>query len=264
MDLGLKGKTAVVVGGASGIGRATSITLAGEGANVVIADFDKEQAKKVVGTIEASGGKAIEVKVDATQYNELEAMVKKALGKFGNIDILINIVGWDGGVPLVESTPELWDKIIDLNYKSMLNTVKLVLPHMIERQDGAIVNIGADAGRIGETEQEVYSGAKAAVIGASLSVARTVARHGIRVNVVVPGQTVPESPEEMGEYAGPDHKGFYRISQDQYDRIAHDSYPLRRLGKPQDIADAVVFLASDAARDITGQALGVNGGYTMV
>ncbi len=262
MDLGLKGKTAIITGGGASIGRAISITLAAEGANVTIADIDENQMKKVVGTIEASGGKAIAVKTDVTKYNELEAMVKKTLDQFNNIDILVNNVGWDNFMPFVETTPDLWDKLIALNFKGMMNCTRLVLPHMIEKRAGAIVSIGSDAGRIGEFREGVYGGCKAAQMSLSKTIAREVGRYGIRLNVICPGLTRPESSEEVGEYAG-FGKDFLSMDAERAEK-ATALYPLRRLGKPQDIANAVAFLVSDRASFITGQVLSVSGGYTMV
>lgn len=262
MDLGLKGKTAIVTGGAASIGRAISITLAAEGVNVVIADMDEKQMERVVGTIEASGGKAVAAKTDVTKYDEVEALVKKTLDQFTNIDILVNNVGWDRMMPFVDTTPEFWDKIIALNYRAMMNCTRLVLPHMIERKAGAIVSIGSDAGRMGEFREAVYGGCKAAQISLSKSIAREVGRYGIRANVVCPGMTRPESAEEVGDYVGLG-KGLLSIDQERLDLIAK-SYPLRRIGKPQDIANAVTFLASDRTSFITGQVISVSGGYSMM
>ncbi|MFC2035378.1 SDR family NAD(P)-dependent oxidoreductase [Chloroflexota bacterium] len=259
MDLGLKGKTAIVTGGGSNIGRAISMTLAKEGANVVIADIDQKQMEKVVATIEASGGKAISVKTDITSYTEVEAMVNKSVSQFKNIDILVNNVGWEELHFFIETTPEFWDKIININYKGMLNCTRLVLPYMIENKSGSIVSIASDAGRMGEFRESVYGGCKAAQIALTKTVAREVGRYGIRANVACPGLT-PPTPEEVGEYSMFAKPMF---DQDQLDRAAK-GYPLRRLGASQDLANAVAFLASDAASFITGQTLSVSGGYTMM
>lgn len=262
MDLGLKGKTAIVTGGASNIGRAISITLAAEGANVIIADIDQKQMEKVVGSIQASGGKAIAVETDITRYDQVEAMVKKALDEFKNVDILVNNVGWDRLQPFVETTPELWDRIIDLNYRGMMNCCRLVLPHMIEREAGAIVSVASDAGRMGEFREGVYGGCKAAQMSLSKTIAREVGRYGIRLNVVCPGLTPAAGPEEVGEHGG-FGIGFYTMDPERVEKATR-LYPLRRLGKAQDTANAVAFLASDAASFITGQVLSVSGGYTMI
>ncbi|MFC2072420.1 SDR family NAD(P)-dependent oxidoreductase [Chloroflexota bacterium] len=256
MDLGLKGKTAVVVGGGGpGMGSAICTTLAAEGADVVIASRTPEKLKKVEGAIKALGSKAVSIKTDATNYDEMEAMVNKTLEKFGKIDILVNVVGLGVGPQFLMSKPEHWDTCINLNMRTMYNACRLVLPHMVERQAGSIVTISSDAGRIGEFRQEVYSGVKAAVTGSTKSMVRNVGRYGIRLNVVCPGMTVRDPEPGVQPVAS---------QVEQQSKIARDLYPLRRLGKPQDIANAVAFLASDRASFITGQTISVSGGYVMM
>ena len=262
MDLGLKDKVCIVTGGGSNIGRAISLTLAAEQAIVAIADVDEKQMEIVVGVIESSGGRATAVKTDITSIDQVQAMVKTVLEKFGQIDVLVNNVGWDSLMRFVETTPELRDKIVDVNYKGMMNCTHSVLPHMIERQAGAVVSIGSDAGRMGEFNEAVYGGCKAAQISLSKTVAREVGKFGIRLNVVCPGLTPQGGPEEVGEMGG-FGKGYSPIDPVRREK-ASKLYPLRRLGKPEDIAKAVAFLASDAASFITGQTLSASGGYTMM
>jgi NAD(P)-dependent dehydrogenase (short-subunit alcohol dehydrogenase family) len=202
------------------------------------------------------------IKTDVTKLDEVEAISKKTLDDFGKVDVLVNVVGWDNPMLFSDTTPELWDKIITLNYRSVLNCIKTILPHMIERKTGSIVSIGSDAGRVGEFRESVYSGCKAGVIALSKSIAREVGRYGIRLNVVCPGVTIPETDEEIGEKSGwKVAKQFYTPEMREK---AAKSYALRRLTKPQDIANGVVFLASDAASFITGQTLSVSGGYSMM
>lgn len=263
MDLGLKGKTAIVTGGASNIGRAISMTLAREGCDVVIADIDEEGARKVAEKAKSEGceGKIVPVKTDVTSLESFENCFKKTLEMFGKLDILVNNVGWDRLQLFIETTPDFWDRVINLNYKSDLITLKTVLPHMIERKYGRIVSISSDAGRVGEYREAVYSGCKAGVIALSKAVAKEVGRYNITVNVVCPSVVIPEE-EETGKHsmwASPDLQKYREAK----DKIAQ-SYPLRRLGTPQDIANAVAFLVSDAASFITGQTLSVNGGYSMM
>ena len=263
MDLGLTGKTAIVTGGGSNIGRAISLAFAGEGANVVIAEIDEAQGQKVVKEINALGARAIVVKMDVTNYAQVEQMVKRTLDEFNRIDVLVNNVGWDDLMLFTETTPELWDKIISINYKGVLNCIKLVLPHFIEQKSGAIVNIGSDAGRIGEFREAVYGGCKGAVIAMSKAVAREVGRYGIRLNVVCPGVTTPTSSEEFGE-ASMWQEGLKVYTPEVLEKVAK-GMPLRKIGKATDLASAVVFLASDvAAGHITGQTLSVSGGYSMM
>ena len=262
MELGLEGKTVIVTGGGSNIGRAISLAFAREKSNVVIAEIDEGQGKKVAEQAKALGAKAIVVKTDVTKLADVEAMVKKALEEFKKIDVLVNNVGWDIPQFFIETTEDFWDRVIRLNYRSDLNCIKTVLPHMIEKKSGAIVSIGSDAGRVGEFRESVYSGCKAAVIGLSKAVAREVGRYGIRLNVICPGVVVP-SPEDIGEQSMWKGETANVFTPDVQERAAK-SYALRRLGKATDAANAVVFLASDAANYITGQTLSVSGGYSMM
>jgi 2-hydroxycyclohexanecarboxyl-CoA dehydrogenase len=262
MNLGLKDKTAIVTGGASHIGRGIAIALAAEGTNVIIADLDQKQAEKTVATIVAAGGKAIAVKTDLTKYSEVEEMVAKALEIFKNVDILVNNVGWDEFAYFVETKPQSWDKIIDINYKTMLNCSRAVLPSMIARKTGAICSIASDAARVGQPREAVYSGCKGAIISLSKTIARENGRFGIRVNVVSPGGTQPKKDEigELSMHYGRPEAPPDPARQKEMLRL----YPLGRTGAPQDIANAVVFLVSDAANFVTGQTISVSGGYSMV
>jgi NAD(P)-dependent dehydrogenase (short-subunit alcohol dehydrogenase family) len=238
MDLGLKGKTVIVTGGGSNIGRAVALTLAGEGANVVIAELDEVQGNKVAteaGALKA-GGQTVTMKTDVTDVASVENTVKKTLEKFG--------------------------KIITVNYKSVLTCVKAVLPHMIEQNSGSIVSLGSDAGRMGDAREAVYAGTKGAIMSFTKAVARENGRFGIRMNVVCPGATVPAKAEDIGEQSMW-KLGFDFFTPELKEKWAK-TYALRRLGTPQEVANAVVFLASDAASFITGQTLSASGGYSMM
>lgn len=254
MDLGLKGKTVIITGGNKGIGRGITLVFASEGSNVVIAARDEETGQKVAELAKKQGGDALYVKTDVTKLDQVKAMVQKTLDRFKKIDILVNNAGYMAGLDklFLETGPEYWKETIDGNYMGMLNCCSVVLPHMIERNAGAIVNISSDAGRMGEFRETVYAGCKAAQIAAGKTIAREVGRYGIRVNAICPGFT-PTPVEEGGRPRSPE----------QIEKWVK-AYPLRRLGKPQDIANAVAFLASDAASWITGQTLSVSGGYTMM
>jgi len=266
MDVGLKGKTAIVTGGGSNIGRAIAIALAGEGCNVVIADIDEPQAQRVIGKCIELGAKGIAVKTDVSDWEQVQAMVKKAIDTFGQVDVLVNNVGWTRDRLFMEKPREEWEKEIKLNFWPPINCIRAVLDHMIERRYGHIVNIASDAGRMGEYREAVYSGCKAGVIALTKSIAREVGQYGINLNVVCPGLVVP-SEENIG-----DGSMWSRSTPDSMGTIftpemlvkAAKAYPLRRLGTAQDMANAVVFLASDAASYITGQTLSVSGGYTMM
>lgn len=264
MDLGLKGKTVIVTGAGSNIGKAIALAFAKEGSNVVIAEIDEAQGKKVADQANAlkAGGRSIVVKTDVTKLDAVEALVKKALDEFGKIDVLVNNVGWDKPQLFMETDPAFWDKVIALNYRSDLNCIKAVLPSMIEKKCGSIVSISSDAGRVGEFRESVYSGCKAGVIALSKAVAREVGRYGIRLNVVCPGVTVP-SPEDAGKESMWTADMTKLFTPEALEKVAK-SYPLRRTGKGEDVANAVLFLTSDAASFVTGQTLSVSGGYSMM
>ncbi len=265
MELGLDGKTVIVTGGGSNIGRGISLAFARERVNLVIADIDEEQARKTATKAEELGAvKTLTVKSDVSAWEQVQTMVQKALDTFGQIDVLVNNVGWTIERLFVEKPRAEWEKEIQLNLWSMINCTRAVLDHMIARKRGAIVSIGSDAGRMGEFREGVYAACKAGVIGLTKTLAREVGRHGIRLNVVCPGTTMPGSQEEVGRtsmWASSFGTGWN--TPEMRDRIAK-AYPLRRIGRPEDLANAVVFLASNAASFITGQTLSVSGGYTMM
>lgn len=263
MDLGLAGKTVIVTGGGSNIGRGISLAFGREGSNVVIAEIDTAQAKKVAAEVDALGGKGLVIACDVTKRDQVMDMVKTTLETYGAIDVLVNNVGWTFDRLFIEKPWEEWEKEIQLNFHSDINCIRAVLDTMIARRQGAIISIGSDAGRMGEYREAVYAGCKGAVIAMSKSLARELGRYNIRVNVVCPSLTVPATDEEIGTNSlwGEMKKIFTPEAMER----AKGAYPLRRLGTPEDIANAVVFLASEScAGFITGQTLSVNGGYTMM
>lgn len=266
MNLGLKGKTAIVTGGGSNIGRAITLALAAEGCNIVLADIDELQAQKVIDKCTESGANGIVVKTDVSNWEQVQAMVKKAIAAFGQVDVLVNNVGWTRDRLFIEKPREEWEKEVKLNFWPPINCIRAVLEHMIERRYGHIVSIASDAGRMGEFREAVYAGCKAGVIALTKSIAREVGRYGINLNVVCPGLVVPTEEEtggsSMWSKSTPDSMGTM-LTPEMLERAAK-VYPLRRLGTAQDTANAVVFLASDAASYITGQTLSVSGGYTMM
>jgi 2-hydroxycyclohexanecarboxyl-CoA dehydrogenase len=264
VDLNLKGKVAIVTGGASNIGRAISLGFAKEGAQLVLADIDIPQGEKVVKEAESLGCQPILIETDVTNNKQVEEMVGKTINRLGRIDILVNNVGWGFDRPFLEKRREEWQKEVEINFWGTLNYIRAVIGHMVERKYGKIINIGSDAGRMGEYNEEVYSACKGAVISLSKSLARGFGRHGININVVCPGATNPEDPSHFGEKSMWASEGFLSttLNPEVMDKIVK-KYPLRKLGKPQDIANAVLFLSSDVAGQITGQTLSVSGGYTM-
>lgn len=267
MKLGLKEKVAIVTGGASNIGRAISLALAEEGCNLVVADLDKEGAEAVVDKAKSFGVEAIAIETDVTKPDQVSEMVSKVMSKFGRIDILVNDAGWARDALFIEKSREEWEREIAVNFCGVVNCTRAVIEHMMAQNEGRIVTISSDAGRIGEWKETVYSGAKGAVIAFSKSLAKEVGRYNIRVNSVCPGLTIPDDFGEFGKMAMLRDTGPWLSTPGTLDKVK-TRYPLRRpegkLGKPQDIANAVVFLVSDAASWITGQTLSVSGGYSMV
>lgn len=248
----LKDKVAIVTGAGRGIGCAIAKTFSGEGAKVAVADLDLGSAATVAGEIESVGGDALAVKVNVAEKDSVEALLNAVLEKYGKVDILVNNAGWDKIEPFMESVEDTWDKVIAVNLKGTISLCGAVLPIMISRKCGRIVNIGSDAGRVGSSGEAVYSAAKGGVIAFTKTLAREMARYNININCVSPGPT--ETPL-FAEIAA----GNPKIA----DALVK-SIPFRRLGQPADIAHAALFLASDQAAYITGQTLSVNGGLNML
>jgi len=251
----LQEKSALVSGGGGGIGRAVALALARAGAKIAVADIAKENAEKVKFEVQSLGVRAMACPVDLTKKIEVDRMVADVIDRFGQIDILVNCQGWDRLEPFVESSEETWEKLLAINFKSVLYTARAVLPNMISRNFGKVVNISSDAGRVGSSWEAVYAGAKGAVIAFSKTIAREVARYQINVNVVCPGLT--ETPLLQA----------VRTQSEQTAKIIDavtKATPFRRTAKPEEIAEAVLFLTSPAANFITGQTLSVSGGLTMV
>ena len=265
MELNLKHKSVIVTGGGSNIGRAISLAFAQEGTHVVVADIDEAAGGRTADEATKHGAaSAMTVATDVTRWDSVVAMVKAVEKHHGRVDVLVNNVGWTIDRLFVEKTREEWEREVQLNLWGMINCTRAVLDGMIARKTGAVVSMGSDAGRMGEFREGVYGACKAGVIALSKTLARENGRHGIRFNVVCPGMTVPESEDEIGAlsmWAQEPNRAF--STPEMQARIAK-VYPLRRVGHPDDVAPAVVFLASDAARFITGQTLSVSGGYTMI
>ncbi len=262
MELGLKGKNVIVTGGGSNIGRAIVHAFAAEGCNIAIADIDQAQGEKVVGEVTGTGARVIVVRTDVSDHEQVEAMVSRTIREYGGVDVLVNNVGWTVDRLFMEKPREEWEREVRLNLWSPINCIRAVLPNMIENQSGSIVSISSDAGRMGEFREAVYSACKGGVIALSKAVAREMGRYGIRLNVVCPGLTVPQSDEEMGQ----DSMWLQMrdiFTDDVLERVKR-GYALRRLGTADELAKSVVFLSSDAASFVTGQTLSVSGGYTMM
>ena len=245
-------QVAIVTGAASGIGRATALRLAAEGAAVVIADVNLDGAGGVARSISDDGGRALALGVDVTDAPGVRVMTERAVSAFGKVDILVSNAGWDRAGPFADTDEELWDRVIAINYRGHLATCHAALPYMREGGGGRIVMVASDAGRVGSSGEVVYSGAKGAVIAFTKGLAREVARYGINVNCVAPG--LVDTPLLAGIAEG-NEKLIAAIVR---------SIPLRRTGVPEEIAAAVCFFASPDAAYITGQTLSVNGGLTML
>jgi 2-hydroxycyclohexanecarboxyl-CoA dehydrogenase len=265
--LGLEGKTAIVTGAGSNIGRGIALAFVEHGSNVVIAELDPKQGEKVAG--ECNGlckDKSRFVKTDVTDWSSAQAMVRAALDSFGQIDILVNCVGWVMDRLFIEKPRDEWEKEIQRNLWSDINCIRAVLDHMIERKYGKIINISSDAGRIGEYREAVYSACKGGVIAMSKSLARELGRYGININVICPSVVVPDTQGEVSKESmwSKDTGLMDILGTDEAKQKIAKGMPLRRLGRPVDIANSVLFFASDRASFITGQTLGVDGGYVMI
>ncbi len=250
----LKGKTALVTGGGRGIGRAIALGLAQEGADVAVLDILTDNAETVRREIEALGVKGLALGCDLTRRAEVNRAVEEALAQFGQLDIVVNNAGWDKLELFLESAEVTWDKIIAVNFKSILYVCKAALPRMVERGGGRVINIASDAGRVGSMGEAVYAGTKGAIIAFSKTLARELARHRITVNVVCPGLTETPLLQGIRDQSPKSAKVIEAVTR---------AIPLGRVGQPEDIAGAVVYLASPAADFVTGQTLSVSGGLTM-
>lgn len=250
----LKDQVAIITGGGRGMGRADCLLLAKEGATVISCDKNGESAKKVAAEVREQGSKAEAHELDITNGVDVRRVIKEVADKYKRIDILVNNAGFDDIKPFMQTTEADWDFLIGLNLKGHLHVTQAVLPHMIERHYGAIVFISSDAARVGSTGESVYGAAKAGLIGFTKTLAREEARHGIRVNCICPGLT--DTPQFQANLADP------KIGKIM--RSVEKWIPLKRFGKPEEIAKVVLFFASDDSSFVTGQVLSVSGGLTMV
>ena len=264
MDLELSNKAVVVTGGGSNIGRAITLGFAAEGARIMLADIDQQQAEGVAGQARAAGAaEVITAACDITQLDQVQAMFDTTCKYFGGVDVLVNNVGWDKLMFFTQTTPDLWEQIIRVNFVGNLNCTHTALGIMAPQGHGAIVSLSSDASRQGEPREAVYGGMKAGVNSFMKTIAKENGRNGIRCNVVCPGVTIPESDEEIGDSSMWSEMDSM-FTAEQLEKVAR-SLPLKKLGRPRDVANAVLFLSSDAvAGHVTGQVLSVSGGYSMI
>jgi len=264
MDLGLKGKVAVVTGGSRGLGEAVVSSFASEGANVVIGDVNLDVTQKLAEKLTNEAVRVLAVKTDVTRKADAENLAATALKEFGRIDILVNNAGVVKPFMFLDIEEEEWDRVLDVNAKGVYLVSKAILPHMIAARNGKIVNIASVAGKQGYEGECNYVASKFAVVGITQTLAKEMAKHNINVNAVCPGiihtfmwDTLIDFFTNLMEI--PKGETFDETFQTLCDRLI----PLKRAQLPQDIANAVLFLSSEVSRNMTGQAVNVCGGMRM-
>ena len=251
---GLQNKTVIVTGGGGGIGGATCRRFGEAGSRVAVFDINLESAAKTAADITKAGGVAQAFRCDITDYEGVKAAVAAAEAALGAISILVNNAGWDIFRLFKDTTPADWQKLIAINLTGALNMHHAVLPGMLERRHGRIVNIASDAARVGSSGEAVYAACKAGLVGFSKTIAREHARHGISVNVVCPGATNTALFDDYKKGAG---------NPEKLEEAFRRATPMGRIGEPEDLPGAILFFASDDAAYVTGQVLSVSGGLTM-
>ena len=244
----LDNKIAVVTGAAQGIGKVIAMHLVQKGASLVLCDIDLEMAKEAAREIEEAGGKCLALKSDVSNMQDAEKIIKEAVAHFGSLDILVNNAGITRDNVLIRMKEEQWDQVMAVNLKGTFNVTKAAIKVMMRKKSGKIVNIASITGLMGNAGQANYSASKAGVIGFTKSIAREYADRGITVNAVAPGFIETAMTDAIPE----------REREELIRQI-----PVKKLGAPEDVANAVYFLVSEEASYITGQVIGVNGGLYM-
>jgi len=246
--LELTGKVALVTGGAQGIGKVVALLFAQNGADLVISDINLEKAEETAKEIESIGRKAMAIKVDVANFDDVNRMTQAVIERFGHIDILINNAGITRDKLILRMTEEDWDAVLNINLKGTFNCTKVVVRHMAKQRSGKIVNIASVVGEMGNAGQANYAASKAGVIGFTKTIAREFAQRGINVNAIAPGYIQTPMTDALPEKVKEELKRLI---------------PMERLGQPEDVAQAVLFFVSEASSYITGQVLNVNGGIYM-
>lgn len=248
----LQNKVALITGGGSGIGRASALRLAGEGARVMVSDVNEAGGEETVRLVKSEGGEAAFVRCDVSKASEVEAMVKATVQRFGGLDIALNNAGVGGAMLNADKLEEaVWDFVMNINLKGVWLCTKYELPEMLKRGGGSIINVASLAGLLGFRGNAVYAASKHGVIGFTKSVALEYARLGVRVNAICPGFT--ETPMVTNMIA----------EVPRMEEMTRNSSPMRRLGRVEEIADAVLYLASDMSSFVNGHSLTLDGGASI-
>ena len=262
----LAGKVAIVTGGGSGIGRGIVLAMAREGADIAIPDIQPSNAEKVAAEVQALGRKGLAMRTDVTNASDVQAMMDRTRTTLGKIDVLVNNAGMAArpGMPFTNNSEDDWDRTFAVNTKSVFLTCKAIAPYLIERKAGRIINIASIAGPLAAGTMPPYSVAKGGVITFTRVIARELAPHGITVNAICPGVLYTEFWQKLAAHIARTNPAFAGMTPRQvFEKRVSDLVPQRCEQTPEDIGWAAVFLASDEARAITGQALNVDGGCVM-
>ena len=262
----LTGKVAMVTGGGTGIGRAIVLAMAREGADILVPDIQLANAEAVIGEVRALGRTAVAQQVDVTKESQIQTVIREGIRACGRIDILVNNAGVNPGLglPFTRQVEADWDKVFDVNVKSVFFTCKAIAPHFMERRAGKIVNIASIAGPLSSTTMPSYSVSKMGIITFTKIVAKELAPYNVNVNAICPGLLYTDMWKKIGEVIRETNPAYADLTPRQmFEKRVEEWIPMKREQTPEDIGHAAVFLVSEEARNITGQALMVDGGVVM-